>query len=392
MSAGSAADVEIAVVGGGPAGAAVATLLAAAGREVVVLERQPAWRWRACGVFSSPATVAALRRIGLPEATLRDVGRSIPAMRVEVPGAEPFRLTYGDDGSLTQPAVGFDRGRLDPALLDLARASGADVRAGVGVTDLRLGRPNRLDLRIPDGRAERLRARIVVGADGPRSLVARSAGVIGRPLLTARVGLTYHVEDEVDAPHDARMVVLDDGYAGIAPVPGRRLNVGIVLGRRGQAVLHRRGAAAVAASVERRVGLGRAVRCDPIAGLAPLANAVTRRSGDGWLLVGDAAGFLDPFTGEGLHRALVSAELAADALARGDLGRYERAMRARFRGKDVVSLVVQAFLARPALFAYAARRLSARPEVRETMGLVMGDLVPASTAVDPRYLAALLRP
>jgi hypothetical protein len=67
-------------------------------------------------------------------------------------------------------------------------------------------------------------------------------------------------------------------------------------------------------------------------------------------------------------------------------------MSARFRSKDVLSLLVQAFLARPRLFDYAARRLAVRGRVRETMGLVMGDLVPASRALDPRYLAALLRP
>jgi hypothetical protein len=67
-------------------------------------------------------------------------------------------------------------------------------------------------------------------------------------------------------------------------------------------------------------------------------------------------------------------------------------MRARFRAKDAVSLIVQAFLGQPVLFEFAARRLAARPAVRETMGLVMGDLVPASQALDPRFVAALLRP
>jgi len=71
---------------------------------------------------------------------------------------------------------------------------------------------------------------------------------------------------------------------------------------------------------------------------------------------------------------------------------YDRAVQRRFRDKDVVSWLVQGFLGRPALFDYAARRLAARPEVRATMGLVMGDLVPASRALDPRYLASLLAP
>ena len=141
---------------------------------------------------------------------------------------------------------------------------------------------------------------------------------------------------------------------------------------------------------------------DAVAGASPLGHRVTRRAGHGWLLVGDAAGFLDPFTGEGLHRALVSAELAAGAiLARRRGGHaagtapfaaYERAMQRRFLAKDGVSWLVQAFLGRPALFDYAARRVAARPAVRATMGLVMGDLVPAGRALDPRFLAALLAP
>jgi hypothetical protein len=67
-------------------------------------------------------------------------------------------------------------------------------------------------------------------------------------------------------------------------------------------------------------------------------------------------------------------------------------MRRRFATKDVLSGLVQAFLGRPALFEYAARRLAAREDVRATMGLVMGDLVPASRGLDPRFLAALLAP
>ena len=125
---------------------------------------------------------------------------------------------------------------------------------------------------------------------------------------------------------------------------------------------------------------------------------MTRRAGPGWLVVGDAAGFLDPFTGEGLHRALVSAELAAAAIGADRRGRagafaaYDRSMRRRFLAKDVVSWLVQGFLARPTLFEYAARRVAARPDVRATMGLVMGDLVPAGRALDPRFLATLLAP
>jgi flavin-dependent dehydrogenase len=399
------ASVEVVVIGGGPAGAATAALLAAGGHEAVVVERAPAYSWRACGVFASPAAVDALRRIGLPEDTIGAATRSIPAMRVEAPSAPPFRLTYGDDGSLRAPAVGFDRSVLDPALLDLATVCGARVRPGVMCTSVRtLPTGPVVTLRDGSGTSD-VRARLVVGADGIRSIVARSLGVAAPARIGRRIGLTFHVAVPPRpgaSPPDARMVVLRDGYIGLAPVPGDRVNVGIVLGRSWRRALASDGANRVARRVLGEADptgtLADADPTDRIAGASPIGHRVTRRSGPGWLLVGDAAGFLDPFTGEGLHRALVSAELAATAIdgflreERGALDRYERAVRAQFATKDVVSLVVQAFLSRPRLFAYAARRLASRDDVRETMGRVMGDLVPASRALDPRYLAALLRP
>src|SRR6185436_19368949 len=166
--------------------------------------------------------------------------------------------------------------------------------------------------------------RMVVGADGIRSIVARAAGVDRPALLPPRTGLTFHVaEAGPDTPRDARMIVFDGGYVGLAPIPGGRVNVGIVVGGRSWAErLRVHGAAAVVAEVlagiptaaDDPVDWRAAVRCDPIEGAAPIGHRVTRRQGERWLLIGDAAGFLDPFTGEGLHRALRSAALATDAV------------------------------------------------------------------------------
>jgi len=395
--------IDVAIVGGGPAGAVLAARLARRGRAVVLLERSAAYRWRACGVFSSPTSVRELREAGLDAETLAAMVRPAPAMRVETATGTWVRLTYGDDGSLAAPAVSFDRAALDPALLALARQAGADVRLGAAVTGVEPGR-----IVGPGAAGETdLEARVIVGADGIRSTVARAFGVGRTPLLGDRVGLTFHVADPgPTAPRDARMILFRDGYVGLAPVPGGRVNVGIVLGRSCASQLRADGAertvesvlAAIPPAGDDPVDWPVAERCDPIEGAAPLGHRVSRRHGPGWLLIGDAAGFLDPFTGEGLHRALVSARLAAAAIERhldGDpdaLAGYDRAMTARFRSKDVLSLLVQAFLARPGLFDYAARRLAGRPRVRETMGLVMGDLVPASRAMDPRFIASVLRP
>jgi flavin-dependent dehydrogenase len=263
----------------------------------------------------------------------------------------------------------------------------------------------KLDVREPVGDA-RLVARVVIGADGVRSMVARLAGVARRPRLGSRVGLTFHVADpRLPADRDARMVILDGAYCGLAPVPDGRLNVGIVLADAAwRRRLSREGAAAVVGAILRAVPpadddpveWADAERLDPIEGASPLGHRVERRAGDGWVLVGDAAGFLDPLTGEGLHRALVSSQLAATALGahldgrRGALEAYERHMTNRFRAKDAVTNLIQSFLSRPVLLHRATSRLARSPSLRETMGLVIGDLAPATRALEPGFLARLL--
>jgi flavin-dependent dehydrogenase len=393
---------DVLVVGGGPAGAAAAIRLARAGKSVVVVERSRAWHWRASGVFASPAVVPELRELGVDADALDQVARRIPAMRVETGSGVRFRLTYGDDGSAAAAAVGLDRSRLDPLLLELATRAGADVRRGVTARAVGSGRA-RLD-------HDDVAPAVVIGADGLRSSVARAFDVAAEPPLGERAALSFHVVDpDPGGRRDARMIVFDGGYVGLAPVPDGRVNVGIVLAaRRWRDQLAAEGAAAVAHAVLAAVPVADddpvdwadpGIRItDRIEGVAPVGARARRRSGPGWLLVGDAAGFLDPFTGEGLLRALRSAALGAACVDRhlgGDaeaLVGYARTIARRTRSKDLVSRVVQGFLRVPPAFDYAARRLADRPAVRETMGLVMGDLLPATTALDPRFLAALLRP
>jgi flavin-dependent dehydrogenase len=188
------------------------------------------------------------------------------------------------------------------------------------------------------------------------------------------------------------MRILADGYVGIAPVPGGRVNIGIVLGPAWRTTLARDGAEGVARSIVAGIPptrddpaawrLGRI--CDSIEGAWPLGQRVTRRAGiggagAGWLLVGDASGFLDRSPARGLHRALVSADFAASHLSsharRHDARALRRAMRRRFRPRTPCR-----GSSRPSspigLVQYAARLVATRAGVRATMGLVMGDLVP----------------
>ena len=139
----------------------------------------------------------------------------------------------------------------------------------------------------------------------------------------------------------------------------------------------------------------RATRC-PI-GAVPrigVSRVVARTAGPGWLLIGDAAGFVDPFTGEGIHRALRSARAAHDALvADGDVAaRYRRERRRAFAAKSALTWLVQGVLAVPGLLPHAVERLSQRPELALRLGSALGDCRPATDALAPRAVLEVLRP
>jgi flavin-dependent dehydrogenase len=195
------------------------------------------------------------------------------------------------------------------------------------------------------------------------------------------------------------------GYAGLAPLEDGIANVAFVSDT---AAAHDR-AGSLEAYFEdglRRLphlwpSLEGAERVGPIRGVGPMAHQTRRAAGDGFLLVGDAAGFLDPFTGEGVSEALLGAILAgpvaAAALRAGDCSAramepYRRARRETFGRKRQVSWLVQGFIRTPPLLEYALPRLVRRDDLGATFSGVMGNLVPAGAALDPRYLGRLLRP
>jgi menaquinone-9 beta-reductase len=396
---------EIAIVGGGPAGAALAIELADKGHDVALFERLPRPRWRAAGVYSSPLARRRLRALGLTEPEVSALIRPIPAMVVETAdGTTTCRLDYEQE-----PACGVDRVRLEERLLARARAAGARVHEGTAVRQVHLGEATGGVLVSSESGPRWWRACLIVGADGPSSMVARAAGVVVPTRRFRRAALTGHRYDAgalpAGQPMDAQMVVGDGWYLGIAPVPGGRVNLGLVLseaelrrnlgmGRRPELILDESLAKVVGPS-------GRwlhAPRADELQAHLPLAHRVGRVAGATFLLVGDAAGFIDPLSGEGLHRAFASAAMASQAIARWSRGEpsalsdYDRRLRARFQGKDLVSWLLQLFLVQPHLARYALARLARRPDLRRDFAQGMADLAPASRLLDPRFHLRLLAP
>jgi flavin-dependent dehydrogenase len=312
--------------------------------------------------------------------------------------------------------------------MERARAAGAVVRERTTVEELLYdgGAVAGLAIRGPAGERSLLRARVTVGADGLRSVVARRMGKrrYGTP---SRIAFVAHVADVPGLDGYAEMHVGDTGYVGLNRVWARapesrtaeppprsargRLsrravestaNVALVVPLR-RAVLARGrveqfffDALETFPGVRGRVRRERLQRRVLVTG--PFAAWSGRVVTDGALLVGDAADFFDPFTGEGIHAALKGAELAAEAVATAladggaataqRLAGYRLARRTAFLGKWAVERLVGYGMYLPGLFDRAVQRLERRGLSHTFIG-VTGDYVPPSKVLNPWFLCRM---
>ena len=403
--------VDVVVVGAGPAGSATAALLARAGYTVLALDRAAFPRDKACGEYTSPQTELVLERIGALSMVEQAGARRLGSMRVISPAGRSFAMDYNstrNEAGHEMQVLATPRRILDATLVDFARRCGVDMRERVkveGVT-LRDGKVAGVIYRERASGTREVRARLVIGADGVHSAVVRSLGVSAPLRWPQNLGMVAHYTGYNGLDDWGEMHVSKYGYAGLAPQSCGVLNVGLVMPMRGA----KRFAGGSAVERFERFAhsfpgvsdrLRGAERLSGVRGVGPIGARVKRAHGDGWLLVGDAAGFFDPFTGEGVYKALrgaeIAAEVAASALDKGDLSasalsKYSRARRAEFAAKDAVCRLVQAFVGIPPVMDYAVSRLGSRERPRRILTGVLGDFDDPRAALSPRYLWSLLRP
>ncbi len=352
---------DVAICGGGPAGLAAAVHAASAGFSTLVLERTPGVPDKACGEGLMPRGLEALERLcALGE---------VPADQ-----CSPFRgIRYvQEDGSSVEgrfragSGLGVRRTALCQALQRRAREAGAEIR-NAGVRSLSGGRL--------DTDAGTVEARLVVAADGLNSALRRAAGLELPARGPRRFGLRRHLRlppwsDLVEVHWSAGA----EGY--VTPVGPRSVNV---------AFLWQEDALSEKASFEslldRFPALGERVRGATLEsearGSGPLSRRVKARTATPVALIGDAAGYVDAITGQGLSLAFTSAELLVRVLPRdlsepglGEaLRRYDRSLRAHWL--------------RYALPARGLLALARRPELRRRALLLVQR--------HPRWFSLLLR-
>jgi flavin-dependent dehydrogenase len=376
--------VEVLVVGAGPAGLVTATVLARAGIRVLVLERARFPRHKLCGDTLNPGTIARLRRLEMSSAA---EARGLTVAGMIVTGARGTRVEGRYPGG--QKGLAIKRSDLDGGLLQCALDAGARVEEGVQVraplVDEQGSAPRvrGVVLATAGGRTIRMPACITVAADGRHSTLAFALGLAWHPRRQRRWAIGAYFSGVGGLTDFGEMHVRSDHYVGIAAVPGGSANVGLVTAdRRGLDDPERLLRDQILSDPLLRDRFRGATADGPVVMLGPLAVDASASGMPGLLLAGDAGGFVDPMTGDGLRFAVEGGELAARAalqmLEDGSVTGYANLARWRrraFRGKLVFDRTVRTLAGSPAGVRSVSAAVRVAPFLMRRMVAVAGDAI-----------------
>lgn len=360
-------EVDVAIVGAGPAGSSTAITLAQRGYRVALLDRAVFPRDKLCGDFLNPINWPVLDDLNVADDLLALPHAKVARFRISAADGAEAMSEFAVQGD-RQFGLGLRRYHLDQVLLARAKRAGATVKDGVKLHALkRESRGWRVDMERGEERIS-VGAKLLVGADGRNSWVAGQLGAaMEPPKRSAAVGFEVQLRDVVSAPGSVEIHQFAGGYAGLVRVDEDRVNLCFTVIR---SLL---GGSISFESLRRQFLRQNPVldellrRRQPISNLRsawPVYFPARRCFGDGFLLVGDAARVTEPVTGEGIFLALRSGQLAgttlAGALAEGNLSparlsAYDRACRREFSARQRLNSVIRHLVYRPRLLSLAIR-------------------------------------
>lgn len=334
---------DVVIAGGGPAGAACATLCAEAGLRTLVLEKSLFPRDKVCGDCVNPGCWPLFEQLGVARIILDSP--HLPVPRITFVGADARRITlpleYGLPGE-----IAITRRILDAILLRRCEQAGAEVCQEMALHAI--SRDTRGLWRLQAGNHLFI-ARHLVAADGRNSTVARLLGA-APAARRDRIGLQAHLPASNGSPPGIELHLFPHGYCGVAPVGDGLTNFCLV------ATAPRLDA--LKSAVSTRFSLPP----DPQwRAIAPLERAPVGPLRDGVLYVGDAARVVEPFTGEGIYYALHSAVLAARHIIADQVAEYPAAHAALYRRRLWINHLARWTVTHPRAGSALLRLMSAYP-------------------------------
>jgi len=368
-------NYDVIIIGAGPAGSTVSTLLVRAGLRALVLEKSRFPREKLCGEFITPECLNVFDRLGVRERMFDAGAKTINQWMLFAPDGRGVRVPMEWIADGHNHAIGVSRARMDLILLESAREAGVDVREGFHVSP-RFRREDGLSFiegKTGGETIERFSAPIVIDASGRNgafsNLIGGAGGAGGADRAarqTPRVegsrlfGCKVHLRAVEGMRGLGELFFFRDGYGGMSNVEDGRTNLCLLTT---EATLRE-------AKGDREKLLALTMRSNPAAqrrlrdavidgewqGAGPITYG-RRRPMPGVILIGDAGAFIDPFTGSGILLALSSGELAANVISQSfaegvrDVDviakRYNRLHRARFGWRFLACALLRAVAFNP---------------------------------------------
>ena len=395
---------DIIIIGGGPAGTSAALFLEKKGYHITLLDQARFPRDKICGEFISPAADSIFAELGILESIEALNPKRLSGVALSAYESSFLKVPYplSPDGK-TMTSLSMERSILDNLMVDHVRKSRVELMEGFKVTDLLFEDNNVCGVRGHDEYKTRLniKAKLVIDAGGRNSISLRRLNLKKNSFGRGKVALAAHWKGFKADSHYCYMHVSHPGYTGIAPVGSDKVNVVLVVDKTNL----------VKQNVDEffiKIVLGNRMRRKFLADGFPiekvrvtdsLSYSVKKPKCGGLLLVGDATGFIDPFTGEGIYLSLRSSQLATgvikNAFDRSDfsnrnLATYDFLRRKEFQKKIILSKVLQRLIYSSFCCDRVIRMLATQKELSSLLIGVIGDYIPAERVVCYDYFRCFL--